>query len=444
MPSHHANSKASQASPSTWNASDIQWMEKAYTLATSVRGKTRSNPAVGAVLVKNGKELSVGATQPSGSDHAEVVAIEQALIKLGKKNSSPQIGRSKETFKASPSNSKKNKSPEKSATYLLNSRPLEHCTLYVTLEPCCHFGKTGPCTQAIISAGISRVVISVTDPNPRVNGKGIKELQKAGIQVEWGLLAEQGEEFYQSFRFFIQNGRPEIILKIAQSLDGKINAGSELQTPITGIESQKWLHQFRTRLDAVLVGGATFRIDNPSLTSRLVKGPSPDALILSKGKPGWNDLKSIESKLFQASEFRKTIVFSPQNAKKLQPSLPPWVEARQLSVRPASKTQVTSKKSGLSSQSKMDQQQVQIAQNLLRIFTEMNYHSVMVEGGRQLWAIFLNSGLWDRLFILTAPTILSKGEAWTEPLRKGWEQSLQFHKFVTLGDDYMAEFTRRG
>ena len=357
---------------------DFSFIRQAFALAYKVQGKTLPNPAVGAVLVKNGKVIGKGATQPAGQSHAEVVAIQKVNQKV--------------IQKANPKSQ------------------LKGSTLYVTLEPCCHYGRTPPCTDAIIAAGIKEVVIAIQDPNPKVGGKGIAALRKAGIKVRLGIESEIAEEFYRGFFFYIQYGRPLIILKIAQSIDGKINGGRGNKTEITGKEFQTWTHHLRTQVDAIVISGQTLRIDNPDLTPRLVKGHAPEVLVLSRKGP-----LSSKSQVFSEERKSATVVLS----EKPMP-LPRWVEQNHFE--------------------KAGSNEKQTVETMLQVFKTRGYHSVLIEGGPALWALFLNSGIWDSLLIATAPVVLLKGESWDRPLSRDWGKSLKFRNFATFGKDFLAEF----
>jgi diaminohydroxyphosphoribosylaminopyrimidine deaminase/5-amino-6-(5-phosphoribosylamino)uracil reductase len=349
-------------------------MEMAYAEARRVKGTTLPNPPVGAVLVKGGQVIGLGGTRPAGQAHAEIVALEKAGGMAGGKAAG--------------------------------------ATLYVTLEPCCHTGKTPPCSDAVIAAGIRRVVVSVADRNPLVGGQGLRQLRAAGIEVEEGLAAEEGREFYEGFFHFVTRGRPFIHLKVAQSVDGRINERPGVETAVTGEKSRVHTHRLRARADAVLIGGRTLRIDDPDLTPRLMPqatGTGPEALVLSRSgdfPPGL--------RLLAEERKAKTVVLSASRE-----GLPRWVEHREVAGEAE-----------------------EVRQGLLLVFKERGYHSVLVEGGREVWALFLNAGLWDRLTIYTAPTVYPEGERWDTFLAKDWGKSLKFRKFSSLGDDYLAEFGR--
>ena len=202
-------------------------MKLALRCAENVRGLTSPNPPVGAVIVKDGQVLSTGSTQPVGGRHAEIQAIDTAEVSV------------------------------------------QGAILFVTLEPCCHYGRTSPCTDAIISAGIAEVHIATNDPNPDVCSKGIKQLQGAGIKVYLGELKHEADQLIEAHTKFIIDKTPFITAKFAMTLDGKIATNSNDSKWISGESSRKHVHQLRSYSDAVLVGINTLIEDDPQLTSRL-------------------------------------------------------------------------------------------------------------------------------------------------------------------------------
>ncbi|MDR3000231.1 MAG: bifunctional diaminohydroxyphosphoribosylaminopyrimidine deaminase/5-amino-6-(5-phosphoribosylamino)uracil reductase RibD [Fibromonadaceae bacterium] len=214
-------------------------MLHALELATYAIQKCRPNPAVGAVVVKNGVILGEGYTQEYGNSHAEIIALKNA----GE-----------------------------------NAKGAE---LYVTLEPCNHHGQTPPCTDAIIKAGIKKVYYGFLDPNPQVTGKGIEKLKEA-VEVEKENLNGLVDVFYEPYSWFAKNKTPFVTLKIAQTMDGFIANSNKTPLRITGEESQIELHRLRSFCDAVVVGGGTFRSDNPQLSVRKVKGANPQKIIFSR------------------------------------------------------------------------------------------------------------------------------------------------------------------
>ena len=205
-------------------------MKRAVSLARQALGTTSPNPAVGAVLVKDGVVLGTGHTQPAGSRHAEIEALRSA------------------------------------------GDSSRGATLYTTLEPCCHFGRTPPCTQAIISAGVAEVLVAAIDPNPRVSGQGKTELEASGLRVEVGEEAEAAGELYEAFAKYITTGLPFVTAKFAMSLDGKIATNSGDSRWVTGPQAREVVQRLRRESDAVMVGINTVLADDPQLTSRDTHG----------------------------------------------------------------------------------------------------------------------------------------------------------------------------
>lgn len=218
---------------------DADYMNLAIQLARGALGQTSPNPVVGAVLVKNNQIVGMGAHLKAGGPHAEVHAIQMAGDKA------------------------------------------KGATLYVTLEPCSHFGKTPPCSDLVIKTGIKKVFVATTDPNPRVAGTGIERMKRAGIEVEIGLLQLEALQLNEVFFYNIQTGLPYVTLKTAASLDGKTATVIGESKWITGEEARNDVHQFRHQYDAILVGVNTVIRDNPSLTTRLPSGgKNPIRIIL--------------------------------------------------------------------------------------------------------------------------------------------------------------------
>ncbi|MBN2208297.1 MAG: bifunctional diaminohydroxyphosphoribosylaminopyrimidine deaminase/5-amino-6-(5-phosphoribosylamino)uracil reductase RibD [Candidatus Coatesbacteria bacterium] len=213
---------------------DARYMLDALRLAKRGLGRTSPNPMVGAVLVKDGRRIAGGFHARAGDPHAEVVAI---------------------------SNS---------------GQSVEGSTLYVTLEPCCHYGRTPPCVDLIVESGISRVVVGCIDPNPLVNGKGIEALQRAGIQVKLGVLEDRCRLLNEAYFKHITTGLPFVTLKLAQTLDGRIATASGDSKWITSLEARRFVHRLRAQSDVVLVGRKTVEKDDPALTVRHVRPIRPD------------------------------------------------------------------------------------------------------------------------------------------------------------------------
>ena len=205
---------------------DRRFMALALSLATRGLGQVWPNPAVGCVIVREDRIVGRGWTQRGGRPHAETVALDQA------------------------------------------GAAARGATAYVTLEPCSHHGQTPPCAGALIAAGVARVVTCITDPDPRVSGRGIAMLRAAGITVETGLLATEASALQKGFLSRVTSGRPMLTLKLAMSLDGRIATASGESRWITGPEARRAVHALRACHDAVLIGAGTARADDPSLTVR--------------------------------------------------------------------------------------------------------------------------------------------------------------------------------
>lgn len=223
-------------------------MIRALELATYAIKNCRPNPAVGAFVIKNGEILGEGYTQEIGKEHAEIIAIKNA--------------------------NKNHRSDEEKNT--------KGAELYVTLEPCSHYGRTPPCTETIINAGIKKVYYGILDINPLVAGKGIEKLKQAGIEVEQENLNGLIDKFYEPYNWFVKYKTPFITLKIAQTLDGFIANEDKTPLKITGEASQIELHRLRSFCDVVVVGGSTERLDKPKLNVRYVNGASPQKIIFSR------------------------------------------------------------------------------------------------------------------------------------------------------------------
>ena len=214
---------------------------KAIEAASLVRLRTSPNPWVGCVIVTVDGQVFVGATEAPGGRHAEVVALDAARAARA---------------------------------------DTQGATAFTTLEPCSHYGRTGPCTEVLISAGVSRVVSAITDPDQLVGGQGFVALRSAGVTVDIGLCADLVTEQLRPYLHHRITGRPFVILKLASTLDGRTAATDGTSQWITGERARKAAHQLRAESDAIVVGSGTVRRDNPTLTTRLVEGPSPRRIVL--------------------------------------------------------------------------------------------------------------------------------------------------------------------
>ncbi len=217
------------------------WMRRALDLAALAEGHTSPNPLVGAVVLdREGRLAGEGFHARAGDAHAEVGALRQA--------GDAALGG----------------------------------TLVVTLEPCCHHGRTPPCSEAVLRAGIRRVVVALEDPDPRVDGGGIRQLREAGLEVISGVLREEARHQNRAFLHRVCTGRPLGILKWAMSLDGRTALPNGASQWISGPAARDWVHQLRSGVDAVIVGGGTVRADDPLLTSRGRRSPEPLRVVLSQ------------------------------------------------------------------------------------------------------------------------------------------------------------------
>jgi diaminohydroxyphosphoribosylaminopyrimidine deaminase/5-amino-6-(5-phosphoribosylamino)uracil reductase len=226
---------------------DVELMRHAVEAAATVRTSTAPNPWVGAALATTSGRIHVGSTEPPGGAHAEIVALRAA------------------------------DTANDAAT---------GATLATTLEPCSHHGRTGPCTEAIIAAGVRRVVVGILDPDPQVSGSGVERLRSAGVDVTVGIAAAVVTEQLAPYLHHRRTGRPYVVLKLAATLDGRTAAPDGTSQWITGEAARRDAHRLRAESQAILVGAGTVRADDPSLTTRLVEGPDPRRIVLGSAPPG--------------------------------------------------------------------------------------------------------------------------------------------------------------
>ena len=316
-------------------------MQRALALARRGAGQTSPNPVVGAVVARNRRIIGEGFHRRAGGPHAEVNALNG-----------------------------------------INGRG---ATLYVTLEPCCTHGRTPPCTEAIIAAGIKRVVVAAVDPNPRHRGRGLRLLRRAGLRVEAGLLAEEATELNAAFNKWITTGRPLVLAKAALSLDGKMATRTGDSRWITGTAARTVAHRLRAQVDAVLVGANTVIRDDPQLTLRHgVRGRQPWRVVVDgRGRC------PRTARLFTDALRQRTIVITSAQ------SLVAWRRYLALLgiivlVVPATHGRVELRAA-------------------LEELGRMEITSVMVEGGGTLLGAFFDAGLVDRMAFFFAPTVIAGG-----------------------------------
>lgn len=298
-------------------------------------------------------------------------------------------------------------------------------TVYVTLEPCCHWGKSPPCTQALIAAGVARVVIGVPDPDPRVNSQGIAQLRAAGIAVETGVLEQEARASLEGFIRRVTQGRPMVTLKLATTLDGKIATARGESQWITGPEARQHAHVLRGRHDAVMAGAGTAVADDPELTCRI---------------PGFRDVPVV--RVIADSHLR-----TPLTARLLRTAreAPSWFliredadQDRQRAFRDAGAVLLPVPAGPVG---------VDIT-TALRALGDAGLTRVLVEGGGQLAAALLRADLVDRIAWFHAPAIMG-GDGWSGVQAFGIETLSAMPRFqrirvTELGDDLLGEFIRRG
>lgn len=248
------------------NSEHIRWMQRCLDLARQGAGRTAPNPMVGAVIVKGNTVVGEGFHPGCGRPHAEVFALQAAGDQAA------------------------------------------NATLYVNLEPCNHYGRTPPCTEAIIRAGVKRVVLGMIDPDPRVSGGGVARLRQAGIEVIEGVETQACLQLNEAFVYRIQRQRPFGILKYAMTLDGKIAASTGHSAWVTGPAARQWVHRLRGQCDAVIVGGNTVRRDNPQLTTHGQCDRNPLRVVMSRS------LELPETAHLWREDVARTLVFTSSQA----------------------------------------------------------------------------------------------------------------------------------
>jgi len=350
---------------------DQHYMRKCLELAGIGRGQVSPNPLVGSVLVRNNRVIGKGWHRKYGEPHAEVEAITNA------------------------------------------GQSVEGATLYCNLEPCCHEKKqTPPCTPLIIQNKIARVVVANTDPNPLVSGKGLEQLRKAGIEVNTGVLEDEGAELNRFYFKYITRHQPYVSLKIAQTIDGKIGLDRNSQTWITGEEAAAFVHEQRSRYDAVLIGANTVRVDDPQLTVRRVGGRNPIRIILDgqltsppeatlfndDQAPTWifvsEDVPQERKELFQNRNVRFLALDAQENG---------WLNP----------------------------------ECILYELGKLRISSILVEGGQEVFSQFVSRQLFDQIYILLHPVLFGRG---LESMRYSENTVVKLHSVETLGIDLKLDY----
>jgi len=353
-------------------------MRHALALARRGLGRVAPNPAVGCVIVGAGRIVGRGWTQPGGRPHAETEALRQA------------------------------------------GPAAKGATAFVTLEPCAHQGETPPCADALVAAGVTRVVGAIEDPDSRVEGRGFAKLREAGVEVLTGVLSEEATNLNAGFFLRIREGRPHVTLKIAQSLDGE-TASPGPDKWITGPEARRFGHLLRAQTDAILIGSETALADDPELTCRIpgLEGRSPLRVILdTRGRLG------ADSKIARTAKDISTVVFTAD---------------------PKALSRLTKSGIEVCSSQRDSQGHIDISA-MLQTLAKRGVTRLLVEGGPTVQSSFLHAGLADRVELFTAPVFLraQHGNAARTTVNTDLE-AMEFARESRrlLGTDLLESFARK-
>lgn len=362
---------------------DKEFMRMALELAARGRGLVSPNPMVGAVVVKDGRVLGQGYHKEAGGRHAEVYALAEA----------------------------------KGET--------EGATVYVNLEPCCHFGRNPPCTNQLIAAGITRVVVAVTDSNPRVSGAGLRELEENGIEVTTGVLAEEARRLNEVFFKYITTGLPFVSIKAAVSLDGKIATRTGNSRWISGEESRRRGHELRRAADAIVVGVGTVIKDDPLLNVRL-------PVLQDKAKTK-HPLRLILDTRARIPLTAKVIKENPEQTVIVTGSDPPAYKVEKLRAAGVRIWTLPLRRGRVSLPA------------LLAKAGEERLSSLLVEGGGEVNAAFLGENLVDKVYLFLAPRIIGGASAPTWVEGEGVDQVVKGSHWrnaglTELGNDLLLEY----
>jgi diaminohydroxyphosphoribosylaminopyrimidine deaminase/5-amino-6-(5-phosphoribosylamino)uracil reductase len=351
-------------------------MSRALTLATRGAALAHPNPIVGAVLVKNGKVIGEGFHDYDRRDHAEIVALKQATKKA------------------------------------------RGATVYVTLEPCCTTGRTGPCTDAIVAAGVKRVVAAMLDPNPAVSGKGLARLRDAGIDVTLGVCEADAQHWNADFAWWIQTGRPLVTLKTALTLDGQIAQGPGCGTSITGERSRNSVQRLRHEADAILTGIGTVLADNPRMTDRTGEPRRRQLLRVIVDSRLRTPLRSNLVKSAQ----RDVVIFTTRS--------PDSPKARALTRAGVEVVRAPAR------QGHVDLGAV------IRELGRRQILGVLLEAGGELNGAALQAGIVDKMILFYAPKIMGTGGVPMARIPSSWftkSPSLKNLRLTEYGSDFVVE-----
>ncbi|WP_051261310.1 bifunctional diaminohydroxyphosphoribosylaminopyrimidine deaminase/5-amino-6-(5-phosphoribosylamino)uracil reductase RibD [Desulfovibrio inopinatus] len=372
------------------------YMAHAVSLARQGLGPTAPNPCVGAVLVSDGRIVAQGFHERFGQPHAEVRCLADAREKG-----------------VDPS----------------------QCEMFVTLEPCNHYGKTPPCTRAVFDAGIRSIAIGCLDPNPDVAGGGAAFLESNGVRVEVGLLYDECRDLIDDFLVWKDTKRPYVFLKMATTLDGRIACRNGHSSYVTGPLSRKRVHELRARVGAVMIGGGTLRADNPGLDVRLNPMPEnandPLAVIVTSNLPG----KSAALKLLEHRP-EKTIFFTNNTSA----SHPNATRLTSMGVRVIALPPATSEDGN-------DESGLNLEFGLIKLRQEYGVHHVLCEGGGGLAMSLFEAGLVDETLLFQAPKILGDDQAipvfyGRSPLQMDEALPVRVTSVQPVGDDFLLTLKR--
>ncbi|WP_130471282.1 bifunctional diaminohydroxyphosphoribosylaminopyrimidine deaminase/5-amino-6-(5-phosphoribosylamino)uracil reductase RibD [Candidatus Magnetaquicoccus inordinatus] len=323
---------------------DRHYMEQALRLARRALGQTRPNPLVGCLLVREGRVVGKGYHRQAGGPHAEVWALQQA------------------------------------------AEQARGATAYVTLEPCSHFGRTPPCADALLRAGVVRVVAALEDPNPQVAGRGLQRLRDAGVAVQVGLCREQAEQLNRPFLSWIGRGRPWVTVKMAASLDGKTATMTGESQWITGPAARRRVQRMRAEQDAVLTGIGTVLADNPRLNSRLPGGRDPVRVVVDSGLRTPLQAAIVTS----SAQAPLWIACCESVAKERRAVWQEWERLGRVAIIPCRAT----------TEGRVD------LLDLLQKLAQREIGSLLVEAGARLNGGLFAAGLVDSLALFLAPCLL--------------------------------------
>lgn len=371
------------ATDPSFSLEDTKWMKKAMKLARKGLGYVSPNPLVGCVIVSaEGRQIGKGYHQRFGQAHAEINALNS-------------IRKADEPL-------------------------LKGATVYVTLEPCSHTGKTPACAKKLAELPLKRVVVALRDPNPVVNGRGMELLRKAGIQVDSGLMEREAREQNEHFIHYIKTGKPFVTLKLAQTLDGYIAAPDGSSQWVTGTDARKMVHQWRSEYDAVMVGRNTVLNDNPRLTVRHVDGRQPRRIIID------GPLELPKEMHVFSDQYEERSIIITHNREKYQAQADPMLNI----MNPEGfqgKTLLVGRKDGHSD-----------LNEALYELAAQDIASILVEPGSDLARALIRDNLADKLELFIAPKLLGGGTRSVLGLgieRMAEALSMKRMKYEPVGED---------